>query len=91
MWETPLKKTNRLNTIIYSSETKLKVATKFKQGYQIQIRLSRIYKIQIQSKPITKLKIRRIKIQIHVHLLSSAYLCQVEDLILKIKHNTWHH
>ena len=63
---------------------KIESCDEVQQGYQIQIRLSRIYKIQIQSKPITKLKIRRIKIQIHVHLLSSAYLCQVEDLILKI-------
>jgi len=41
---------------------------KFKQNYEIQIRLVRNYEIQIQSKSNKKLQIRRIYIQIHVHL-----------------------
>ena len=51
-------------------ETETKVMKKFKQNYQIQvqIRLVRNYEVQIQSKSIKKLQIRRIYIQILVHL-----------------------
>jgi len=39
-----------------------------KSKFQVQIRLVRNYEIQIHSQSIKKLQIRRIYIQIHVHL-----------------------
>ena len=53
-------------------ETEPNVMKQFKQNNQIQvqvqIRLVKNYKIQFQSYSINKLQIRRIFIQIHVHL-----------------------
>jgi len=59
-----------LNHTLNTAILKVSIMKKFKQNYQIQvqIRLVRNYKIQIQSKSIKKLQIRRIYIQIHVHL-----------------------
>ena len=51
-WESPLKQTCTLNSVIYSSKPELKIAKKFKTRLSnpIRIRLSKIYKIKIHHK-----------------------------------------
>ena len=47
LWETPLKQTYKIITVIYSSETELTVPSKFQTRWSSSIRLGRIYQIQI--------------------------------------------
>ena len=66
---------NQFSQIKYSNlETELNVMKKFKQNYQIQVQIRLVRKIK--SKSIKKLQIRKIyiQIQIHVHLWWAAML-----------------